>query len=107
MVSKNEAGKKLNAQKAGTTPLTDAQKAEVKAELTKTLGPKIKVAFEKIFGPIIQDKNGVRTLGPDGKPLREEWSGDQVDGLIRISITALDPLATSRHEASFRTLLVR
>lgn len=69
---------------AATGKITEEQKTAVREELTKLVGDKIKVSFERIFG---------------GRKNKQEWSGEWVDGAIRISIKALDPLGVGRHEA--------
>ena len=63
--------------------LTAAERQAIIDEARKTLGPGVKVAFE----PFIQGTNG------------QEWSGDWVDGLIRISIGAQDHAGVGRHES--------
>ena len=63
--------------------LTAAERQAIIDEARKTLGLGVKVAFE----PFIQGTNG------------QEWSGDWVDGLIRISIGAQDHAGVGRHES--------
>lgn len=63
--------------------LSAAERQAIIDEARKTLGPGVKVAFE----PFIQGTNG------------QEWSGDWVDGLIRISIGAQDHAGVGRHES--------
>jgi hypothetical protein len=86
MVFERVDRKPLKPSAQSTTSVKQLSAAERQAiidEARKTLGPGVKVAFE----PFIQGTNG------------QEWSGDWVDGLIRISIGAQDHAGVGRHES--------
>lgn len=85
-VSERQVKSNSQAQDFTKEPMTEAEKAKVVADVTRRLGPQIKVEFAKIWA---KDSDGVG----------HEISGDWVAGTIRIALSANNPDQIGAHES--------
>lgn len=89
MVLHNIAQSKLSSATTATAEtLTDSQKAEIEAEVARTLGGRVETVFRDFL-----EEMGVRISGRWGN-----WNADRTKRLIEIAMNAHSPLGVARHE---------
>lgn len=82
----NKHNEQNSREELGATPMTAEQKTKIIADIQRRVGPQVKIDFAKIFG-----------LSSDG--IEREVSGDWTEGMIRISLSAMNPEQIGAHES--------